>query len=64
MLGTTFQQDIPLKMFVFPANSDAELPDVFARFAEIPEAPVWVDPEAIEANREGWIQAWTQTVLR
>jgi thiamine transport system substrate-binding protein len=64
MLGTTFQQDIPLKMFVFPANSHAELPDVFARFAEIPEAPAWVDPEAIEANREGWIQAWIQTVLR
>jgi thiamine transport system substrate-binding protein len=64
MLGTTFQQDIPLKMFVFPANSNAELPEVFARFAEIPEAPAWVEPEAIEANREGWIQAWTQTVLR
>jgi thiamine transport system substrate-binding protein len=64
MLGTTFQQDIPLKMFVFPANSRAELPDVFARFAEIPEAPAWVDPESIEVNREGWIQAWTQTVLR
>ena len=64
MLGTTFQQDIPLKMFVFPANSHAELPDVFARFAEIPEAPAWVDPDSIEANREIWIQAWTQTVLR
>ncbi len=64
MLGTTFQEDIPLKMFVFPANGKAELPDVFARFAQIPDNPVTVDPEAIEANREGWIRAWTQTVLR
>jgi hypothetical protein len=23
-----------------------------------------VDPAAIETNREAWIQAWTQTVLR
>jgi thiamine transport system substrate-binding protein len=64
MLGTTFQEDIPLKMFVFPANEKAELPDVFARFAEIPAKPVTVDPEAIETNREAWIEAWTRTVLR
>jgi thiamine transport system substrate-binding protein len=64
MLGKTFQTDIPLKMFVFPANDTAPLPEVFARFAEIPENPATVDPDAIEANREGWIQAWTRTVLR
>jgi thiamine transport system substrate-binding protein len=64
MLGTTFQEDIPLKMFVFPANRNAKLPDVFARFAQIPEAPATVDPDVIEANREAWIEAWTRTVLR
>ena len=64
MLGTTFQEDIPLKMFVFPANSQAALPDVFARFAEIPANPATVAPEAIEANREPWVQAWVQRVLR
>ena len=64
MLGTTFQEDIPLKMFMFPANSKAKLPDVFVRFAEIPKHPVTVDPDAIEANREKWIGAWTRTVLR
>jgi thiamine transport system substrate-binding protein len=64
MLGISFQEDIPLKMFVFPANSQAELPDVFARFAEIPKNPAVVDPEAIESNREAWIEAWTRTVLR
>ena len=64
MLGTTFQEDIPLKMFVFPANSRAALPDVFVRFAQIPANPVMVDPAAIEANREAWIEAWTQAVRR
>jgi thiamine transport system substrate-binding protein len=64
MLDTTFQEDIPLKMFVFPANSNAALPDVFARFAEVPENPAFVEPDDIEDHREDWIQAWTQTVLR
>jgi thiamine transport system substrate-binding protein len=64
MLGTTFQEDIPLKMFVFPANTKATLPEVFARFAIIPEHPVTLTPEAIEANREAWIEAWTRTMLR
>ena len=64
MLGTTFQEDIPLKMFVFPANSQATLPDVFVRFALVPGAPAAVEPDAIETNREAWIHAWTQTVLR
>jgi thiamine transport system substrate-binding protein len=64
MLGATFQEDIPLKMFVFPANAKAELPEVFAQFAEIPTHPVSLQPDAIEDNRETWIEAWTRTVLR
>jgi ABC-type thiamine transport system substrate-binding protein len=40
------------------------LPQVFAQFAEIPEHPVSIQPDAIEANRETWIEAWTRTVLR
>ncbi len=64
MLGETFQEDIPLKMFVFPANSEAELPEVFREFAIVPENPASLPAEAIEENRETWIRAWTQTVLR
>jgi thiamine transport system substrate-binding protein len=64
MLGRTFQEDVPLKMFVFPANTGATLPEVFARFVEIPENPATLEPAAIEANREIWIKDWTHTVLR
>ena len=64
MLGTTFQEDIPLHMFMFPANQNAALPEVFANFAVIPDHPAEVDYAAIEANREVWIEAWTEVVLR
>jgi len=64
MLGTTFQEDIPLHMFMFPANQNATLPEVFATFAVIPERPAEVDYAIIEANREAWVEAWTEVVLR
>jgi thiamine transport system substrate-binding protein len=64
MLGQTFQEDIPLKMFVFPANETAALPQVFQDFAQIPDEPVVIEPRAIEANREAWIDAWLQVTLR
>lgn len=64
MLSETFQEDIPLQMFVFPVNQNAELPEVFAKYAVIPEHPAAVSPEAIDQNRDRWIQEWTETVLR
>jgi len=64
MLGVTFQEDIPLNMFMFPANENAALPEVFAEFAVIPEKPAEASYEAIEANREAWVTAWSDVVLR
>jgi len=64
MLSKRFQEDIPLQMFVFPANQTAALPDVFVEHAEIPDNPAFVSPEDMGINREAWIEAWTETVLR
>lgn len=64
MLSERFQEEIPSFMFVFPVNQNAELPEAFVAYAEIPDEPATVAPEAIEQNREDWIQAWTDTVLR
>jgi thiamine transport system substrate-binding protein len=64
MLSEQFQEDMPLQMFVFPVNPDATLPDEFVQYAQIPDQPAELDPAEIAANREKWIQAWTETVLR
>ncbi len=64
LLSVEFQEDMPLQMFVFPVNANAELPEVFAEYAQIPENPIILDPTVIDENREAWIQAWTETVLR
>ena len=64
LLSQPVQEDIPLNMFVFPANTMAALPDVFRTFAELPPHPFTMDPSTIAANRDRWIEEWTQTVLR
>lgn len=64
LLSIEFQEDMPLQMFVFPVNPDAELPEVFQEYASIPENPVEVSIDEIDSNREQWIQTWTETVLR
>ncbi|MCG8634189.1 MAG: thiamine ABC transporter substrate-binding protein [Desulfobacterales bacterium] len=64
MLSDTFQEDIPLQMFVFPAAGTAVLPDVFKAHARITEVPALVDPERINTRRDAWIRQWTDTVLQ
>ncbi|MCC6613569.1 MAG: thiamine ABC transporter substrate-binding protein [Anaerolineae bacterium] len=64
LLSRPFQEDMPLNMFVFPVNADATLPDLFTEYAAIADNPVVLTPEQIDAGREAWLQAWTETVLR
>jgi thiamine transport system substrate-binding protein len=64
MLSPAFQEDIPLQMYVFPVNPNAQLDEVFTQYLAIPENPATLDPAAIAAHREDWIQAWTEVVLR
>jgi len=64
MLSKPFQEDIPLNMFMYPANQTAQLPEVFVKYSVVPQNPAMVDPADIAANRQTWIEAWTQTVVR
>ncbi|HUF38952.1 MAG TPA: thiamine ABC transporter substrate-binding protein [Anaerolineales bacterium] len=64
MLSIPFQEDIPLNMFVFPVHPEASLQSEFVDYLAVPDNPVRLDPAVIAANRETWIQAWTETVLR
>ena len=64
LLSESFQEDIPLQMWVFPAREDVTLPEVFAEHAQVAEEPVEMAYDAIEEQRRAWIEAWTETVLR
>ena len=63
LLSVPVQEDIPLNMFVYPANRSASLPPVFTRYSPVPVATADVPVETIEQNRETWIDEWTD-ILR
>jgi thiamine transport system substrate-binding protein len=58
MLTASFQADIPLNMFVFPALPTAGVPQVFTDFAVTVPEPLTMAPEQIGANRERWLNEW------
>ncbi len=64
MLSRRFQEDVPLNMFVFPAVTDAALPDEFVQYTVIPDSPAGLDPVRIEEHRERWIAEWAEVMLR
>lgn len=58
LTGERFQRELPLTLFVYPANPQAALPEVFTRFAVSPAEPFTIDPSRIEANRTTWQRQW------
>ncbi len=64
MLSPTFQEDMPLQMFVLPVNPAAKIDEAFSKYLVVAEKPAEVSPDEITANREKWLQAWTDNVLR
>ena len=62
MLSPTFQEAIPLNMFVYPANTAAQLPPEFVEHTTLPTASRSLDPAFIDANRERWLREWIELV--
>lgn len=62
LLSTPFQNDIPLNMFVFPANAEATLPPAFVEHAIVPDDPLSLPSGEIEENVQRWILEWTEVM--
>ena len=59
-----FQEDLPLTLFVYPANNKAKLPDDFVKYSLRPESPLQLDPDLISNNLLFWLDEFTNIVLR
>jgi len=64
LLGKSFQEDMPLNMYVYPVLPDATLPDAFTKYAVVPPTSLSLPPKDIADNRDRWIDEWTNVVLR
>ena len=62
MLSQKFQEDMPLNMFVYPINKNANLPDVFLKYAQVPEKPAALSYAEIATIRDAWLEAWTEAM--
>jgi thiamine transport system substrate-binding protein len=64
LLSAGFQESVPLSMFVFPVVPGTPLPDVFTKFAATPADVFSLPADTIAANRDEWIDEWTDLVAR
>lgn len=64
LLDKRFQEDMPLQMFVYPVNKTAELPYVIGDYSKPAEKPAAINSVQIAKNRDAWIQAWNDVVLK
>ncbi|WP_328874112.1 thiamine ABC transporter substrate-binding protein [Streptomyces sp. NBC_00287] len=64
MLTKTFQDDMPLNMFVYPVREGAQVPEEFTEYGPLAEDPETMDPAKIAANRDDWVKSWTSLVLK
>lgn len=63
LLTDAVQAELPWNMFMYPINTEVELPEEFAQWAPLADDPYTMDPSEIDANREDWIATWTETVV-
>jgi thiamine transport system substrate-binding protein len=63
LLSPEFQEDIPLRMFVYPVTVDASLPEPFVEHAVIPVDPYDLPAGVIAGNRADWVERWVEIVL-
>ena len=64
LVSRRFQEDMPLQMYVNPVIVGATLPPVYEKWVVEPSHPYTIDPQAIGAGRDAWINEWTDLVVR
>jgi thiamine transport system substrate-binding protein len=62
LLSPEVQAAIPESMYVYPVT-DVDLPESWQAFAPLAPAPFHVEPEDISANRDAWLERWTDAVV-
>lgn len=64
LVSRTFQEDMPLNMFVYPVVEGAAVPAEFTKYGPQAKDPETMDPAKIADNRDDWVKSWTSLVLK
>ncbi|WP_284329365.1 thiamine ABC transporter substrate-binding protein [Demequina litorisediminis] len=63
LLSDEFQASVPDNMYVYPVSTSVDVPEAWAEYAPLSDAPHTLDPSEISANRDAWIDEWTSVVI-
>ena len=63
LLSAEVQAAIPDAMYMYPVDDDVQLPEAWAEFAPLATDPIQVAEEEISANRDDWLETWTEHVI-
>ncbi|MGW3651821.1 thiamine ABC transporter substrate-binding protein [Streptomyces sp. NPDC000878] len=64
LVGKTFQEDMPLNMFVYPVREGAQVPAEFTEYGPQAKDPETMAPAKIAEHRDQWVKSWTSLVLK
>lgn len=59
MLSSEVQSAIADNMYMYPERTGVALPEKFEKYAKLADAPIKVDADSAQANRDTWIKEWT-----
>lgn len=59
LLSDEVQATFPDAMYMYPVNSEIELPEAWAQWASLPESALPYDPQVVAEQSEHWLKAWT-----
>lgn len=60
LLSEDFQSGVAENMYMYPVDSEIELPETWAQHAMLVENPIQPDLVEVAENREAWIGSWTE----
>ncbi len=63
LLSVEVQEKLPSTEYMFPANTQAELPEEWQRCAKVPPAPAVLPLDVVAQNDDRWLQLWAETVV-
>lgn len=58
LLSDKFQESIPESMYMYPINTEIELPADWAKWAQVSSEPYGTKLD-VDANRKSWLAAWS-----
>lgn len=64
LLSPESQKLIPTTNWMYPANAETKLPDVFVDYAIEPDQPVRLDHSVVDENNDRWLREWAVQITR